>query len=57
MKKVSEYLQHARECRDMARHARPEHRTQLENMALTWEQLAESRQKKLSKDGQPVELD
>jgi len=54
MRKVSEYLQHAKECREMALKARPEHRAQLENMAKTWEQLAESRRKKLEKGGAPA---
>jgi len=35
----------------MALRARPEHRDQLENMALTWEQLADSRRKKLEFNG------
>jgi hypothetical protein len=51
MKKIDEYLKHARECRDMARMASNVHKTQLEEMARTWEQLAEARQRKLAKDG------
>jgi len=45
MKKVEEYLEHAAECRQMAQTALPEHRQQLEDMAKTWEQLAEARQR------------
>jgi hypothetical protein len=48
LKKLEEYLEHAAECRDMARtSSSPTHKTQLENMAATWEQLAEARKKKL----------
>jgi len=45
MKKVEEYLQHAAECREMLITALPQHREQLEQMAKTWEQLAEARQR------------
>ena len=51
MKKLHEYRQHASECRQMARIAIPAHRSQLEQMATTWEQLAEARKKNLEKDG------
>src|SRR6476620_1757325 len=47
LKKLHEYLQHAAECRDMARTASPAHRQHLEQMAETWEQLAEARKRKL----------
>ena len=49
MKKVEEYLRHAAECREMARTAIPKHREQLENMAMTWERLAEVRKLQLLK--------
>jgi len=51
MKKISEYEQHAAECREMARTAPPAHRVQLEQMAQTWDQLAEARKRQLEKDG------
>lgn len=51
MRKVQEYLDHARECRGMAFAASPEHKAQLENMAATWEQLAEARRRQLSRHG------
>jgi len=51
MKKIEEYLEHARECRAMARVASEAHRAQLEEMARTWEQLAEARRRKLEKEG------
>jgi hypothetical protein len=51
VKKVDEYLAHAAECREMARTASPAHKVQLESMARTWEQLAQTRQQKLSKKG------
>jgi glycyl-tRNA synthetase beta subunit len=44
LKKVEEYLSHAAECRDMARTASATHRQQLQQMAETWEQLAEGTQ-------------
>jgi hypothetical protein len=48
LKKLDEYLQHPTECREMARtSSSPTHKAQLENMAETWEQLAEARKKKL----------
>ena len=44
MKKASEYRQHAEECRTLARTMKEgEHRTQLLEMAATWEKLAEER--------------
>ena len=52
MQKVEEYLHHAAECRDMARTALPAHRHQLEQMAETWEQLAEARKRQLEKSSQ-----
>jgi hypothetical protein len=45
MKKMEDYLQHAAECREMLRTALPRHRKQLEDMANTWQQLAEARQR------------
>ena len=46
MKKVSDYRQHAEECRKLATSARSkEHREMLLKMAATWEALAEERQK------------
>jgi hypothetical protein len=48
---LEEYLRHAAECREMARAAVPHHKAQLENMAATWEQLAEARKKKLVSRG------
>ena len=49
LKKVEEYLSHAAECRDMARTASPNHRQQLQQMAETWEQLADARRRQLHK--------
>jgi hypothetical protein len=44
MKKVSEYRQHAKECRALAKTVRsPQHRDMLVNMAATWDRLAEDR--------------
>lgn len=57
MRKTHEYLQHAAECRDMARTAPPAHRQQLEQMAETWEQLAEARKRQLEKKGRSIEED
>jgi hypothetical protein len=53
MKKVEEYLEHAAECREMARvSALAHHRQQLEEMAKTWEQLAEARGREIQKRSQ-----
>jgi hypothetical protein len=57
LKKLHEYLQHAAECRDMARTASPAHRQHLEQMAETWEQLADARKRKLEKHGKGLEDD
>jgi hypothetical protein len=44
MRKVSEYRQHAKECRGLAKQSRSaEHRQMLLNMAVTWESLANDR--------------
>jgi hypothetical protein len=44
MRKVSEYREHADQCRTLARRAAsPEHRDMFLNMASTWESLAEER--------------
>ena len=56
MRKLSEYREHAAECREMARTAPPTHRQQLEQMAATWEQLAAARQRKLLKGGKVGEM-
>jgi hypothetical protein len=53
MKKLAEYQKHAAECRNMARNAPSAHRAQLEQMAQTWEQLAEARRKQLKQEGKP----
>jgi ferric-dicitrate binding protein FerR (iron transport regulator) len=39
----------------MARTASPAHRQQLEQMAETWEQLAEARKRQLEKQGKTVD--
>lgn len=50
MRKVSEYEQHARDCRHMAASMKnPEHKKQLQDMAEAWEMLAAERRKHLAK--------
>jgi hypothetical protein len=49
MKKVEEYLGHAAECRQLAQSSPSEHGRQLEEMARTWEQLAEARRLVIAK--------
>lgn len=49
VKKVEEYLGHASGCRTLARAAPQAHRQQLEDMAQTWEQLAEARKREIKK--------
>jgi hypothetical protein len=52
LKKLHEYLEHAAECRDMARTVSAAgHRDQLIQMAETWEQLAAARKRKMERDG------
>jgi hypothetical protein len=44
MRKVSEYRQDAKECRGLAKQSRSaEHRQMLQNIAATWESLANDR--------------
>jgi hypothetical protein len=51
MKKVSEYRDHAEECRTLARRARSaEDRDMLLNMADTWDNLARAREKRMVKE-------
>jgi hypothetical protein len=57
LRKLSEYVQHAQECRNMARSASPEHKVMLEQMAKTWDQLAEARRRQLDKRGVPHDQD
>ncbi len=57
MKKMTDYLRHAAECRNMARSASPSHKHQLEQMAEVWEQLADARRRKLEKEGKSVDDD
>jgi hypothetical protein len=50
MKKASEYRQHAEECRDLARSMDDtEQRTQLLDMAATWDKLAADRSELIRK--------
>ena len=57
MKKISDYERHAAECREMARVASAAHKAMLEDMARTWEQLAEARRRKLEKEGNSLTED
>jgi hypothetical protein len=43
MKKASEYRKHAEECRALARGVQGEKKTQLLEMAATWDSLAQER--------------
>lgn len=50
MRKVSEYEQHAKECRDMARTMKDaHHKQQLEEMAEAWDMLAAERRRQLAR--------
>lgn len=49
MKEVSDYLARARECREMMERALPEQKGALEEIATTWERLAEERQKAINR--------
>jgi hypothetical protein len=53
MRKVSAYRKHAEECRTLMGGTKtPEHREMLQQMAETWEALAESRKKQLERRAQ-----
>jgi hypothetical protein len=50
MRKVSEYQEHAKECRQMAAFMKdPQHKQQLQDMAEAWDMLAREREKHLAK--------
>jgi hypothetical protein len=58
LKKSSEYREHARDCRLLARTAlTAEHRLMLENMARTWDLLAEEREDRLRRQQRLAELE
>jgi hypothetical protein len=58
VKKIEQYLLHAAECREMARTAPSAHRQQLEQMAQTWDWLAETRRQQLAhRDGLTVDFE
>jgi hypothetical protein len=57
MKKASEYLQHAAECRDLAARATTdEQRKMLLTMAATWEGLAHKREMRMAQQRRLEEL-
>jgi hypothetical protein len=47
VKKVEEYYQNVAKCREVAETASPVHRKQLEEMAESWERLAQARRHRL----------
>jgi hypothetical protein len=50
MRKIEDYLNHAEECRGMARRAQsPEHREMLLNMARTWDDLSAHRTEQIAR--------
>jgi hypothetical protein len=56
MNKVSDYLKHAADCRDLAHRARStDERDMILNMIKTWEELARVRRRKLEKEGHPAD--
>lgn len=55
MKKVQEYLQKAAECREMAE-SRPAHRQRLQDMAESWERLAELEKRFLAEVDNVIEF-
>ena len=50
VKEVADYLARAKECREMARRALPQHRPTLEELARTWERLAQQRRQELEQN-------
>jgi hypothetical protein len=57
MKKVSEYRRHAEECRKMTGVVNAEQKAMLENMAATWETLANDRERRNQQNERIAELD
>jgi hypothetical protein len=56
MSKVSEFRNHAEECRALAQRTKSaDDRAMLLNMAATWDSLADAREKKMAKENPPVE--
>jgi hypothetical protein len=56
--KISDYLKHANDCRMLAKQAKvEEHREMLINMAASWEMLAESRSRPVTKGAHPEDDD
>jgi hypothetical protein len=49
VKKVSEYLKHAKEWRMLAASGKAEHRAMLLQMAETWESLARDREEQVAR--------
>ena len=52
MQEIEGYLRHAAECREMAQAASLSHRQQLEQMAETWDELANARKRQLTRWGE-----
>jgi hypothetical protein len=58
MRKVEEYKQHADDCRQLAtRSSNEEARTQLLQMAETWEGLARQREEQIAREGRITALE
>jgi hypothetical protein len=58
MRKVSEYREHADDCRKLAgRAASPSHRDMLLNMSATWDSLAEDRIKSVARQERIANLE
>ena len=57
LKKISEYYEHAEECRQLAKSASAEHATTLNNMARTWENLAREREEHLARQQRIASLE
>jgi hypothetical protein len=55
VRKLDEYIEHAAECRNMARTATAAHRNQLEEMANTWDSLAQARKIQLQKQSEAAD--
>jgi hypothetical protein len=57
MRKISDYLRHAEECRILARTADTEdHRKTLLAMAETWRELAEARKEEIDRQERVVKM-
>jgi hypothetical protein len=57
LRKIEEYLRHAKECRQLAWVSNGEYRRQLLDMAETWEGLAQDREEQIARHERIAEME